>query len=148
MALRAEEAEGIASLEAQPDKAEAALHPSRLFSAGGGRVARAADAADDTLYVAFAARTSGEELQDPTISIPRQLQNCRRALPENAVIVAFFWDVESGRKEIDDRGTGAHEKFDIAVPRDGGLPDLLAEAKRKDRRFDAVICESVDASPA
>jgi hypothetical protein len=47
--------------------------------------------------------------------------------------------VESGRKEIDDRGTGAHDKFEIAVPR-GGLPELLAEAKRKDRRFDAAIC--------
>lgn len=72
------------------------------------------------------------------------MQNCRRALPPNAVIVAFFWDVESGRKDLDQRGTGAHDKFDIAVPRDGGLPELLAEAKRKDRRFDAVICESVD----
>jgi hypothetical protein len=92
-------------------------------------------------------RTSGEELQDPTISIPRQLQNCRRALPPNAVIVAFFWDIESGRKEIDDRGTGAHEKFEIAVPRDGGLPELLAEAKRKDRRFDAVTARASTASP-
>jgi DNA invertase Pin-like site-specific DNA recombinase len=118
-------------------------HPSLLFGASGARVAGASDD-PDTLYVAFAARTSDDELQDPTISIPRQLQNCRRALPPNAVIVAFFWDVESGRKELDVRGTGAHDKFDIAVPRDGGLPELLAEAKRKDRRFDAVICESVD----
>ena len=142
MALRAEEAEAVAALEAVAEGG-GADHPSRLFGAARGRVAGAADD-PDTLYVAFAARTSGEELQDPTISIPRQLQNCRRALPPNAVIVAFFWDVESGRKDIENRGTGAHGKFDIAVPRDGGLPELLAEAKRKDRRFDAVICESVD----
>ena len=41
-------------------------------------------------------------------------------------------------------GTGAHDQFDLVIPRDGGLPDLLEEAARKDRRFDAVICESVD----
>ena len=107
-------------------------------------VASDAGADPDTLYVAFAARTSGDELQDPTISLPRQLRNCRAALPANAVIVAFYWDVESGRKDLDHRGTGAHDKFDLAIPRDGGLPDLLEEAARKDRRFDAVICESVD----
>jgi len=140
VALRAEEAEALNT--ALADGGLTPDHPSAVFGAGRGRAAGAPD--DDTLYVAFAARTSGEELQDPTISIPRQLESCRRALPPNAVIVAFYWDVESGRKEIDDRGTGAHDKFEIAVPRDGGLPELLAEAKRKDRRFDAVICESVD----
>ena len=139
MALRAEEAEALNT--ALADGGLTPDHPSAVFGAGRGRAAGAPD--DDTLYVAFAARTSGEELQDPTISIPRQLESCRRALPPNAVIVAFFWDVESGRKEIDDRER-AHDKFEITVPRDGGLPELLAEAKRKDRRFDAVICESVD----
>ena len=123
-------------------------HPSRLFGvrAGGGASVAGAGAGDDpdTLYFAFAARTSDDELQDPTISLPRQLRNCRAALPANAVIVAFYWDVESGRKDLDNRGTGAHDKFDLAIPRDGGLPDLLAEAARQDRRFDAVICESVD----
>lgn len=121
-------------------------HPSRLFGVGAGGGASVVDAGvdPDTLYVAFAARTSGDELQDPTISLPRQLRNCRAALPANAVIVAFYWDVESGRKDLDHRGTGAHDQFDLAIPRDGGLPDLLAEAARKDRRFDAVICESVD----
>ncbi|WP_372442235.1 recombinase family protein [Actinomadura violacea] len=32
----------------------------------------------------------------------------------------------------------------IPVPRDGGIQDLLEEASRSDRRFDAVICESID----
>jgi site-specific DNA recombinase len=60
------------------------------------------------------------------------------------VIVAFFWDVESGRKQLEKRGSGSHDLFDIAIPRDGGLPELLAGAARKDRRFDTVICESID----
>jgi site-specific DNA recombinase len=36
------------------------------------------------------------------------------------------------------------DKFDIPIRRDGGIDDLLAEAQRPDRRFDVVICESVD----
>ncbi|GLY85982.1 hypothetical protein Airi02_039110 [Actinoallomurus iriomotensis] len=61
------------------------------------------------------------------------------------MIVAHFYDIESGRKELDDRGhSRAHEQFDIAIPRDGGIQDLLTEAARPDRRFTAVICESID----
>jgi site-specific DNA recombinase len=67
------------------------------------------------------------------------------ALPAGWVIVAHFYDVESGRAPLETRGRGtAHEQFDIPIPRDGGIADLLAEAKRPDRRFDAVICESID----
>jgi site-specific DNA recombinase len=45
----------------------------------------------------------------------------------------------------DARGQGtAHRAFDLRIPRDGGIPDLLAEARRPNRRFDAVICESID----
>lgn len=36
------------------------------------------------------------------------------------------------------------EEIRHRYPRDGGIADLLAEAKRPDRRFDAVICESID----
>jgi DNA invertase Pin-like site-specific DNA recombinase len=61
------------------------------------------------------------------------------------MIVAHFYDVESGRKDLDKRGySTAHERFDIRIPRDGGIQDLLSEARRPDRRFDAVICESID----
>ncbi|MGH3249686.1 MAG: hypothetical protein ACRDOI_26260 [Trebonia sp.] len=40
----------------------------------------------------------------------------------------------------------AHEQFQIPIPRDGGIADLLAEAEaeRPDRRFDIVICQSMD----
>jgi site-specific DNA recombinase len=59
--------------------------------------------------------------------------------------VAKFYDIESGRNTVENRGTGnAHEQFDIPIPRDGSIADLLAEAKRPDRRFVAVVCESIE----
>lgn len=95
--------------------------------------------------MAFAGRTSTEDQQDPTLSIPRQLANSRAALPAHAIITAHFYDIESGRKSLALRGTGrGHEHMDIPVPRDGGITELLAEAASPDRRFDAVICESID----
>lgn len=96
------------------------------------------------IRVAFAGRTSTYDQQDPTLSIPRQLRTCDNALPENAVIMVYFYDIESGRKDLADRGRGqAHELFQIPVPRDGGIQDLLEEAQRPDRRFDVVICEDI-----
>lgn len=98
-----------------------------------------------TVRVAFLARTSTDEQQDPTLSIPRQLANCERALLPGMVIVAHFYDVESSRKELDQRGRStAWRKFDIGIPRDGGLPELIAESTSPNRRFDVVICESID----
>jgi hypothetical protein len=107
-------------------------------------VASVVDATGAPVPVAWG-RTSDEDQQDPTLSLPRQLRACRDALPANYVLVAHFYDVESGRKDLADRGKGdAHEAFDIPTSRDGGIQDLLAEAKRPDRRFVAVICESVE----
>ncbi|MET9294310.1 recombinase family protein [Streptomyces sp. NPDC003077] len=95
--------------------------------------------------VAWLGRTSTEDAQDPTLSLPRQLRNARAALPPGWVIVAHFYDVESGRKDLDARGRGtAHERFAIPIPRDGGINDLLREAHAPDRRFAAVICESIE----
>jgi site-specific DNA recombinase len=97
------------------------------------------------IRLAWVGRTSTEDQQDPTLSLPRQLRSARQVLPDNGVIVAHFYDVESGRKDLAHRGRGtAHEAFDIPIPREGGIQDLLAEADRPDRRFDAVICESID----
>ena len=95
--------------------------------------------------LAFLGRVSDEELQDPTLSIPRQLANCQAVLPPGARIVAHYWDVESGRIDPDRRGRGkAHERFAVPVPRDGGIRDLLDTASASRRCFDAVICESID----
>lgn len=105
----------------------------------------AASAEPSIIRVAFAGRTSTYDQQDPALSIPRQLRSCHYVLPENAAIVAHFYDIESGRMDLAKRGRGhAHEQFDIPVPRDGGLADLLAEAENPaERRFDVVICEDI-----
>lgn len=98
----------------------------------------------DEVRVAFLGRTSTEDQQDPRQSLQRQLGNCKAAIPESWVIVAHFYDVESGRMELDARGHGEnYERFDIPIARDGGIADLLAEAAHPGRRFDVVICESI-----
>ncbi|MGW1947574.1 hypothetical protein ACWCRC_25025 [Streptomyces sp. NPDC001940] len=61
------------------------------------------------------------------------------------VIVAHFYDVESGRKELHERGNSlAYQNLMIPIPRDGSVADPLEEAQHPDRRFAAVICESID----
>lgn len=98
----------------------------------------------DEVRVAFLGRTSTEDQQDPRQSLMRQLGNCKVAIPEAWVIVAHFYDVESGRMELDARGRGSnYERFDIPIARDGGVADLLDEATRPGRRFDVVICEGI-----
>ena len=98
----------------------------------------------DEVRVAFLGRTSTEDQQDPRQSILRQLGGSKTALPESWVIVAHFYDVESGRMELERRGRGEdYDRFDIPIARDGGISDLLEEAARPDRRFDVVICESI-----
>jgi len=94
--------------------------------------------------VAWVGRTSTEEHQDPRQSLMRQLERSKVALPDSWVIVCHFYDVESGRMELEQRGHGTdYERFDIPIARDGGITDLLTEAQRPDRRFDVVICESM-----
>jgi site-specific DNA recombinase len=98
----------------------------------------------DEVRVAFVGRTSTEDQQDPRQSLMRQVANSRAALPESWVIVAHFYDVESGRMELDQRGQGTgYERFDIPIARDGGIADLLAQAAHPGRGFDVVICESI-----
>jgi site-specific DNA recombinase len=98
----------------------------------------------DEVRVAFLGRTSTEDQQDPRQSLIRQLGNCKTTIPMSWVIVAHFYDVESGRMELDRRGQGSgYERFDIPIARDGGIADLLTESRRQERRFDVVICESI-----
>src|ERR1041385_7495370 len=62
--------------------------------------------------VAFVGRTSDAEVQDPTLSIPRQLAAVRAKLPAGWTIVAYYWDIESGGLPLDERGLGhAPDKF-------------------------------------
>jgi DNA invertase Pin-like site-specific DNA recombinase len=98
-----------------------------------------------TVKYAFYGRVSTEDQQDPSLSIPRQLAACERVVREvGGTIVAFYWDIESGRKELSTRGRGADSTpFGVPVRRDGGIADLRANAS-KGRPFDAVIVESID----
>lgn len=98
----------------------------------------------EEVRVAFLGRTSTEEQQDPRQSLIRQLGSSRTSIPESWVIVAHFYDVESGRMEFDQRGQGdGYERFDIPISRDGGIAALLDEAAHPNRRFDVVLCESI-----
>ena len=94
---------------------------------------------------AFYGRVSTEDAQDPSLSLPRQLAACERIVRQaGGEIVACYWDIESGRKELGKRGTGADgNAFAVQLPRDGGLPQLL-HAALTGRSFDAVIVESID----
>jgi site-specific DNA recombinase len=99
---------------------------------------------DAPLRVAFLGRVSNEEVQDPSLSIPRQY----RAVSDRAAelgwqITVSYWDIESGRKELSMRGNGADgARFGVDVPRDGGLPQVLEAARR--REFDVVMVEQID----
>jgi DNA invertase Pin-like site-specific DNA recombinase len=93
---------------------------------------------------AFYGRVSTEDEQDPTLSFPRQLTNAEHLVAESGGrIVAHYYDIESGTRAYADRGSGNVAGFNIAIPRDGGLADLLADAQRRPARFDRVIVESI-----
>ena len=92
---------------------------------------------------AYFGRVSDKDKQDPSLSIPRQLKKCVEALPVGDEVTAHYWDIESGRKSMEERGNGADGSlYGIRVPRDGGVTELLADAKKG--RFDAVMVESID----
>ena len=94
---------------------------------------------------AFYGRVSSDDAQDPSLSIPRQLSACERAVAASGgEIVCCYWDIESGRKALEDRGQGSSSwRERVAVPCAGGLPELLAAAYHGEP-FYAVIVESID----
>jgi site-specific DNA recombinase len=93
---------------------------------------------------AWYGRVSTEDEQDPTLSFPRQLANAERQVAESGGrIVAHYYDIESGTRTYASRGSGGLAGFDIAIPRDGGLQDLLAAGTSRPGRFDRVIVESI-----
>jgi DNA invertase Pin-like site-specific DNA recombinase len=98
-----------------------------------------------TMRFAFYGRVSTDDAQDPSLSIPRQLGACEHAIrPSAGEVVAHYWDIESGRKDLAQRGNGADPTgFGVPVPRDGGLGELLLSAANG-RPFEAVIVESID----
>ncbi len=99
------------------------------------------------LPLAFLGRTSTAIVQDPVSSMRRQARSAQEKAPPGPFIAAWFWDIESGGIDLEQRGHGsAHERFDVGIPRDGGIADLLAEAAGPNPRFAAVICEDIERS--
>jgi site-specific DNA recombinase len=97
--------------------------------------------------VAFTGRTSTIHLQDPVASLRRQVRECQAKLPAGWFLAACYWDIESGGKDIEDRGhSDTWQQVDAGIPRDGGLADLLNEARSPSPRFAAVICEDIERS--
>ena len=93
------------------------------------------------------ARTSTLALQDPYASLNRQITSGREWLPEGFYVAGYYWDVESGGLDIEQRGYGSYEQLTArGLPRDGGLADLLAEAKAPQPRFAAVVVEDIERS--
>src|SRR5690242_8980376 len=92
--------------------------------------------------VAILARTSTLALQDPVASLSRQIRSCQAWLPPGWYVAGHYWDIESGGLDIEQRsqGDGYRQFADAGLPRDGGLADLLAEAKAPVPRFAAVVC--------
>lgn len=80
---------------------------------------------------AFYGRVSSDDAQDPSLSIPHQLSACERAVAASGGEIVCYWDVESGRKALEDRGQGSSAwRGRVAVPCAGGLSELLAAAYR------------------
>jgi site-specific DNA recombinase len=102
----------------------------------------------EAVPVAFLGRTSTLEMQDPVASLRRQIRSSRGWLPPGWFIAAYYWDVESGGLDLEQRGQGqAWQAFTAAgIPRDGGMADLLAEAASPAPKFAAVICEDIERS--
>jgi DNA invertase Pin-like site-specific DNA recombinase len=91
-------------------------------------------------------RTSTEDEQDPTLSLPRQYRNCEGPVERSGGrIVACYYDIESGAGSYGrggrtiTAGLGIH----LPLPRDGGLRELLAAGGNRPRPFDRVIVESI-----
>ena len=96
-------------------------------------------------YAAFL-RCSEEELQNPELSLDRQLHNCRTFTERwGGRIVAVYYEIESGSSSYGRRGTltdlsGHH----LPISHAGGLHDLIQHAQRSPRPFDRVVCENIN----
>ena len=78
----------------------------------------------------------------------RQVRKSHAWLPPGCQIVAYYWDVESGGDDLEDRGR--KDTWQVAaaagIPRDGGISDLLNQAKSPTPDFAFVVCENIERS--
>src|SRR6201996_3688477 len=100
-----------------------------------------------TVPVAFIGRTS-TLMQDPVASLRRQVRKSHAWLPAGFKIVAYYWDVESGGLDLEQRsqGTSWQAAAGSGIPRDGGMADLLRAAKSPEPSFAFVVCEDIERS--
>jgi DNA invertase Pin-like site-specific DNA recombinase len=100
-----------------------------------------------TVPVAFIGRTS-TLMQDPVASLRRQARKSQDWLPAGFQIVAWYWDVESGGLDLDQRSRGDNWQAaaGAGIPRDGGMADLLRAAKSPEPPFAFVVCEDIERS--
>jgi site-specific DNA recombinase len=101
-----------------------------------------------TVPVAFVGRTSTVQMQDPVASLSRQMRRAAERLPEGFYIARWYWDVESGGTDLDERSkSGTWEQFAAAgLPRDGGMAQLREEIASAKPGVAAVICENIERS--
>ena len=98
--------------------------------------------------VAMLGRASTLELLDPYSSTagrsPPRGNGCRSGF----YIAGYYWDIESGGLALEERGHAGDRQPFVArgLPRDGGLADLLTEARSANPRFAAVVCEDIERS--
>jgi site-specific DNA recombinase len=107
-----------------------------------------ATAAIATVAMAFVGRTSTANMQDPVQSLHKQMRRAEERLPDGFYIARWYWDVESGGTDLDERSrTDVWQKFAAAgIPRDGGMAQLRQAITSDRPPFAAVICENIERS--
>ena len=98
--------------------------------------------------MAFVGRTSTATAQDPVQSLRKQMRRAAERLPEGFYISRWYWDVESGGTDLDERSrTDVWQQFTAAgLRRDGGMAQLRAALTGGRPPFAAVICENIERS--
>ncbi len=76
-------------------------------------------------------------------AVGRKWVRCPGTASRRGRIVAHYYDIESGTRSYAAQGPGGLAGFDIPIPRDGGLQDLLADAAKRPARLDRVIVASI-----
>ncbi len=87
-------------------------------------------------------------MQDPVASLRRQVRKSQAWLPPGFKIVAWYWDVESGGLDLEQRSQGDNWQAaaGAGIPRDGGMADLLRAARSPVPPFAFVVCEDIERS--
>jgi hypothetical protein len=98
---------------------------------------------------AFEGRTSSERLQDPIASIRRQVRNARAWLPAGCQIIACYWDVESGGKDLEARGHSDAWQVasDAGIPATGASLIYCRKRKRRSRNSRSWCVKILSAVP-